>query len=330
MSYSSGVNHFAGSAEHADLAPVAERLAAHALTLAGGGVEQHDIGDMDGCLALDDAARLVELRVRLGVALDQVEVLHEHAIADHARDFAALALALARDHDHLVAFSDSVHSLDLCRAGFSPPSAFIRHLPAGRDPPCNIRSLQHLGSQRDDLHEALAAQLARHRPEDAGADRLELVVEQHGCVAVETDQRTVGPTHALGGANHHGVVHLALLDLAARDGVAHGNLDDVADAGIAALGAAQHLDAHQFLRAAVVGRGQRGLHLDHGCDLLTRPRARRFRPRGGAWSWTSAGIRRCAPGRPRAHRSRHAHAAWSSGGAACRTGHAVPGARSAP
>src|SRR5690348_8274824 len=127
MSYSSGVNHFAGSAEHADLAPVAERLAAHALTLAGSGVEQHDIGDMDGCLALDDAARLVELRIRLGVALDQVEVLHEHAIADHARDFAALALALARGHDHLIAFSDSVHSLDLCRAGFNPPLRVSTH-----------------------------------------------------------------------------------------------------------------------------------------------------------------------------------------------------------
>src|SRR5690348_12027909 len=135
MSYSSGVDHFAGGAEHADLAPVAERLAAHAFTLAGGGVEQHDIGDMDGRLALDDAARLVELRIRLGVALDQVEVLHVDAIADHAGDFAALALALARGHDHLVAFFDSVHSLDLCRAGFNPPSAVIRHSPAGRGPP---------------------------------------------------------------------------------------------------------------------------------------------------------------------------------------------------
>src|SRR6185437_8969255 len=152
-------------------------------------------------------------------------------------------------------------------------------------------SLQHFRRQRDDLHEALAAQLARDRPEDAGADRLEFVVEQYGRVAVETDQRAIGAAHALGGSHHHGVVHLALLDLAARDRIADGNLDYVADAGIAALGAAQHLDAHQFLRAAVVRRGQCGLHLDHGPDLLTRPRARRFRPRDGAWSSTSAGIR---------------------------------------
>src|SRR5262245_45106958 len=31
---------------------------------------------------------------------------------------------------------------------------------------------QHLRRQADDLHVALGAQLARHRPEDAGADRL--------------------------------------------------------------------------------------------------------------------------------------------------------------
>src|SRR5579885_2349412 len=187
-------------------------------------------------------------------------------------------------------------------------------------------SLQHFRRERDDLHETLAAQFARDRSKDAGADRLELVVEQHGGVAVETDQRTVGAAYALGGAYHHRVVHLALLDLAARDRVADGNLDDIADAGIAALGATQHLDAHQFLRAAVVGRGQCGLHLDHACDLLIRPRARRFRPRGDAWFWTSAGIRRCAPDRPRARRFRRARATWSNGAAACRTDRAAPGA----
>src|SRR6185437_3564021 len=109
MSKSSRVHDFAGTAEHAHLAPVTERLAAHAFTLARGGVEQHDVGDVDRRLALHDAARLVDLRVGLGVALDQVDVLHEHAIAGHARHFAALALGLAGDHDDLVAFLDSVH-----------------------------------------------------------------------------------------------------------------------------------------------------------------------------------------------------------------------------
>src|SRR5690349_7776225 len=62
--------------------------------------------------------------------------------------------------------------------------------------PCLIRlmsrSLQHFRSERDDLHERGRAQLARDRPEDARADRLELVREQDGRVAVEADQRAVG------------------------------------------------------------------------------------------------------------------------------------------
>src|SRR5690348_16467399 len=99
-------------------------------------------------------------------------------------------------------------------------------------------SLQHFRRERNDLHETLAAQLARDRPEDAGTDRLELVVEEHGRVAVEADQRTIGAAHALGGAHHHRVVYLALLDLAARDRIADRNLDDISDAGVAALGTA--------------------------------------------------------------------------------------------
>src|SRR5689334_5684478 len=36
---------------------------------------------------------------------------------------------------------------------------------------------EHFRRERDDLHEPLGAKLARDRPEDAGADWLELVVE---------------------------------------------------------------------------------------------------------------------------------------------------------
>src|SRR5689334_19203435 len=70
--------------------------------------------------------------------------------------------------------------------------------------------------QRDDLHEPLGAQLARDRSEDPRADRLELVVEQHRCVGVEADERTVVAAHALARANDHRVVDLALLDPASR------------------------------------------------------------------------------------------------------------------
>src|SRR5690606_18582113 len=124
---------------------------------------------------------------------------------------------------------------------------------------------EHFGRERDDLHELLGAQLAGHGPEDAGADGLMLVVQQHGGVAVEADQRAVGAAHALAGAHHDGVVDVALLDLAARDRVLHRHLDDVADAGVTALGAAEHLDAHQLLGTGVVGDVEKALHLDHGC-----------------------------------------------------------------
>src|SRR5678815_1857815 len=117
---------------------------------------------------------------------------------------------------------------------------------------------QHLGSERHDLHEPLGAQLARDGSEDARADRLELVGQQHGGVGIETQHRTVGAAHAALGTHDHGVVHLALLDLAARDGVLDGHLDHVADLRITPARAAEHLDAHQRAGAAVVSGIEHG------------------------------------------------------------------------
>src|SRR5512143_1290228 len=74
-------------------------------------------------------------------------------------------------------------------------------------------SSEHLGRQRQDLHELLGAQLARHRSEDARADRLALVVDQHRRVAVERDVGAVGPPHFLGGADDDGLHDVALLHL---------------------------------------------------------------------------------------------------------------------
>src|SRR5262245_6797389 len=68
-----------------------------------------------------------------------------------------------------------------------------------------MASSQHLGRQRQDLHERLGAQFARHRPEDTRADRLALIVDQHRRVAVELDVRAVGPPDFLGGADDDGL-----------------------------------------------------------------------------------------------------------------------------
>src|SRR5678816_1866436 len=75
---------------------------------------------------------------------------------------------------------------------------------------------EHFGRERDDLHELVRAQLASDRAEDARTDRLELVREQHGGVAVEADKRPGGAAHTLARAHDDGAVDLALLHLSAR------------------------------------------------------------------------------------------------------------------
>lgn len=114
-----------------------------------------------------------------------------------------------------------------------------------------------------DLHELLGTEFTSHWPKDTGADRLLLVVQQDGGVAVEADDGTVGTTHAVLGANDHGSHDLALLHFAARNRFLDGDLDDVADAGVTAVGTAEHLDAHHTTRAAVVSDIEHGLSLNH-------------------------------------------------------------------
>src|SRR6185503_8871566 len=86
----------------------------------------------------------------------------------------------------------------------------------------------------------LRPKLAHHGAEDAGPDRLLVLVDQHCGVRIEADHRAVGAADVLDGAD-----------------------DDVADTSGTALGAAQHLDALDALGPAVVSDVQVGLHLDH-------------------------------------------------------------------
>src|SRR5438045_4019820 len=76
---------------------------------------------------------------------------------------------------------------------------------------------QHFGRERDDLHELAGAKLARHRSEDARADRLALLVDEDLRVAVEADGAAVGAANFLRRAHDHCLMHIALLDAAARD-----------------------------------------------------------------------------------------------------------------
>src|SRR5690606_31536021 len=93
----------------ADLLPVAH-LEADARGFARLGVEQHDLAQIQGGRLLDDAALL--LRGGLHVALHEVHPLDDHRVAlhEHLAHPSALALVVAADDDHLVAYSYPLHS----------------------------------------------------------------------------------------------------------------------------------------------------------------------------------------------------------------------------
>src|SRR5215469_4216461 len=124
-------------------------------------------------------------------------------------------------------------------------------------------SLEDLGGERDDLHEPPSPQFARHRAEDAGADRLALIRDQHRGVAVEADRTAIGAAYLLRRPHDDSAVDIALFDPAARDRFLHRNNDHVADRRGLALRAAQHLDALHPARAGIVRHVEVCLHLDH-------------------------------------------------------------------
>src|SRR3954452_5036110 len=222
---------------------VLRRLVAHPGELVTVGTHQLHVRDVHERLDVDDAA-LVQLLAGAGalgagagVALGHPDAVDHHAalLGHHAQDAALLAPILARDDpDQIVTFD--VHAWHL----------------------------QHLRSERDDLHEALLAQLARDRPEDAGAARvLRVGREDHDRVVVETDVRAVGAAALLGGAHDDRLHDLALLDRPTGQGVLDRGDDHVADAGVAARGTPEHADAQDLFGPRVVRDLAPGFLLDH-------------------------------------------------------------------
>src|SRR5206468_4832215 len=126
-----------------------------------------------------------------------------------------------------------------------------------------VSHLEDLRGERDDLHEVLLAQLARDGPEDAGAARVALAVDDHGGVLVEGDRRAVLAAVCLLRAHDDGLHDLALLHRALRGGELDRADDDVADARVAAMRPALDADAQELAGAGVVGDAQSGLLLDH-------------------------------------------------------------------
>src|ERR1700730_11759099 len=122
---------------------------------------------------------------------------------------------------------------------------------------------QHFGGERHDLHESACAQLASDRTEDAGANRLTLLGNEDGGIAVKSDRPAIGPADLLCRAHDDCAMHVALLDPAARDCFLDRDDDDVPDRRGLALRAAQHLDALNPTRAGIIGDVECRLHLDH-------------------------------------------------------------------
>src|SRR4051812_13571090 len=136
--------------------------------------------------------------------------------------------------------------------------------------------LEDLRRKADDLHEVAIAQLAGDGPEDAGAARVVLRVDDHRGVLVEGDVGAVLAPEGLLGAHDDGGDDLALLDGALRVGRLDGRGDDVAHARVAALVAALDADAEDLASAGVVRHLEPRLVLDHFARSSTSIRRQRL------------------------------------------------------
>src|SRR3954468_4816056 len=214
------------------------------------GAHQLDVAGVQRALTLDDPALDVLLRVGPGVALDHVQPLDDDAVLrrQDLEDAALLAAVLTGgDHDLIIPANGC---LQFRHASFLT-GRLARPV------------LQDLRSERDDLHEPPLAELARHRPEDTGPDRLVVVVHQHGGVAVEADVAAVAAALLLGRPHDHGLDDLPLLHRAVRRRFLHRRLDDAAEPGVGAARPANRVDYRDLARAGVVGDVQDGTHLNH-------------------------------------------------------------------
>src|SRR5690606_25348471 len=140
---------------------------------------------------------------------------------------------------------------------------------------------EHLRSQRDDLHVALLAELARHGTEDAGRLGLALVVDQHRSVLVEPDVGAVLAADFLRGPDDHRLGDVTLLHLARWDRVLDRHHHPVTQGCVAAARPAQHADHQRPPGAGVVRDLENALLLHH-----------RFFSRG--LTWPARRPRRCA------------------------------------
>src|SRR3712207_1005469 len=116
----------------------------------------------------------------------------------------------------------------------------------------SMRTSDHLGGERHDLHVLLLAELARHRPEDARRPGLALLRDDHHRVLVEADVAAVLAPRLLDRAHDDRPRDVGLLHRAVGQRVLDRDDHLVAEARVAALRAAEHADDERPLGARVV------------------------------------------------------------------------------
>src|SRR5689334_20042718 len=156
----------------------------------------------------------------------------------------------------ILCWSGSVRSTSPCLP-LSLPAMTITGSPGARSSQRRFGSglflsiscrLQDLRGERDDLHKVALAQLSGHGAEDARPSRVVGLGEEDGGVLVEADEGAVRTLVLLVYPHHHGLNHLALLDLASRlRGLDRGR-DDVAHVGVLTVVAAMHANDQELFR----------------------------------------------------------------------------------
>src|SRR5687768_3056307 len=154
-----------------------------------------------------------------------------------------------------------------------------------------IRTSDHLGGERHDLHVLLFTQLARDRAEDARRSWLALLGDDDDGVLVEPDVAAILPPRLLHRAHDDRTRYVRLLHRAVRQRVLDRDDHLIAEARVPPLRAAKNADDEGALGARIVRDPDHRLLLDH-CLLPAPPfsaRARRSRPRATACPSTAGG-----------------------------------------
>ncbi|VXB67409.1 hypothetical protein ARTHRO9AX_180619 [Arthrobacter sp. 9AX] len=193
---------------------------------------------------LGAALRLTDL----GVLGDAVDAFNQHAVGlgEHAQDLALLAAVAAALS---LGASDDLNEVTLLD---------LSH------------GLEHLRSQRNDLHELLVTQFTTNRSEDTGTAGVTVALQDYSCVLVKLDVGTIRTAAFLLGTDDDCLDNIALLYVAARDCILDGGDNDVTDACVATTGSTENANGKDFLSTRVVGDLEPRLLLNHYLLLASR------------------------------------------------------------